>query len=612
MNERSEQRTANREQKNSGQSVCADFHTRSERGYTVILSLLFFTAISAVILIGLVRPVLAAHEAARAQVATTQAFLVANSAAEDVLHRLKSEMELASSVTLTLASGEAEIAVADTDDGKQINIESAAGDFERSLELVVEQGEGANFNYGLQVGTGGLTLSGSAGVVGNVYANGDITGGGSAYITGSASVANTSDPSADQSNGTVFPPAYGVDFGGNTTPQDAAQSFQVSTTTAVTSVRFYIKKSTTNWMNNITVRLTTDSSGKPSKTTLASATLVATQVTTSYNYLSVPFSSAQSLTPGTTYWLVLDTATTWGSYYSLGASSATYASGIGKTGAWSSSNGGTWNNTSPSGLDIYFDVYVGGDTGLIDDVDIGGSGGDAWAHEINDSNISGTAYCQAASNTNKACDTSRPDPVEQPFPISDGNIADWKAQAEAGGTTVGNVSYGGSTQATLGAQKIVGNLTVSSSARLTITGTIYVTGNVTVDGSGVLKLSSSYGENSGVLVADGRVSNGGSGKFQGSGTAGSYILVVTTSDCPASGSCSGNPAISASGSGESTIFNAQNGTIDFSGSAHTKQATAKRIIMSGSGTITYETGLADMSFSSGPSGGWNLTDWEEI
>ena len=584
----------------------------SERGYVAILSLLFFTAISAVILIGLVRPVLASHESVKAQIATTQAFLVANSAAEDALYRLKNEMDLDASVTLTLLTGEAEIAVADTGDEKQITVNSAMGDFERTLEVVFEQGEGTNFNYGLQVGTGGLSLSGSAGVVGNVYANGDITGSGSAYVSGSATVANTSDPTAAESNGTVFPPAYDITFGGNTTPQDAAQSFQVSTTTAVTSVRFYIKKSTNNWMNNVTVRLTTDSSGKPSKTTLTSATLSATQVTTSYNFISIPLASAQSLTPGTTYWVVLDTSTTWGSYYSLGASSATYATGVGKTGTWSSSSGGTWNDTSPSGLDIYFDIYVGGDTGLIDDVDVGGSGGDAWAHEINDSNISGTAYCQASSNNNKACDTSLPDPVEQPFPISDGNIDDWKAQAEAGGITNGNVSYTGSAQATLGAQKIVGNLTVGNSAVVTITGTIYVTGNVTVDGSGVLKLSSSFGENSGVLVADGRVSNGGSGRFQGSGISGSYILVVTTSNCPDGGSCSGNPAINASGSAESTVFNAQNGTINFAGSAHTKQATAKRIVMSGSGTITYEDGLADMSFSSGPSGAWNLSSWEEI
>ena len=582
-----------------------------ERGYAVIMSLLIFTAVTVVILIGLVRPVVAAHAAAKAQIETTQAFLVANSAAEDSLYRLKNDMELDASV-LTLSTGQAEIAVADISEGKRVTIESAQGEFERTVEVVVEQGEGTNFHYGLQTGIGGLSLSGSSGIDGNVYSNGDITGSGSVYITGSATVANASNPLADQSNGTVFPPTYGVSFGGNATPQDAAQSFWVGTTTPVTSARLYIKKSTNNWMNNVTVRITTDSSGKPSGTTLATATLGATAVTTSYNYLSVPFSSSPSLTPGTTYWMVLDTSTTWGSYYTLAASSATYGNGVGKTGAWSSSGGGTWTDTSPSGLDTYFDIYVGGDTGLIDDVSIGSDGGDAWAHEVNDSDVSGTIYCQAASGNNKACDTSRPDPVEQPFPVSDGNIADWKAQAEAGGVTSGNVSYGGSTKASLGPRKIVGNLTVSNSAELTLTGVIWVTGNVTVDGSGVVELSSSYGGNSGIIIADGRIANGGSGRFEGSGTDGSYILVATTSACPSGAGCSGLPAISVSGSGESTIFNAQQGTISFSGSAHTKQATAKRIELSGSAEITYETGLADMSFSSGPSGGWNLTDWEEI
>ena len=580
-------------------------------GYTVILSTLLFIAIAAVILFGLARPVLAAHSSAAAFESSTHAFLAGNSAAEEALYRLKTGKELDANETVTLANASAQIAVSDTAEGKQVRVDAASGEFERDIEVAISQGEGASFHYGLQAGQGGFVMSGGAGIYGNVYSNGDVIGSGGPFITGSATVANASDPVAEVSNAGAFPPAAQIDFGGNATPQDMAQSFQVSTSTPVTSVRFYIKKSTTGWMNNITVRLTTDDGGEPHKTTLATASIGASSVTTSFNYLGVPFTSTPTLTPGTTYWLVLDTGTTWGAYYSIGAAASSYADGVGKTGRWRNNNGGDWDDTSPVGLDSYFDVYVGGDTGLISGITIGTGGvGDAWAHAVNNSNVQGTIYCQAGSGNNKACDTSQPDPVEQPFPISDGNILDWKAQATAGGVTTGNVSYGGDDEDTLGPQKIEGDLSVGSGATLDITGMVYVTGNVTVSGGAKIRLHNSYGSSSGVIVTDGRVTVSGGGQFQGSGETGSYILVVTTSECPVG--CGGSPAISVSGGTGSVVLNAQKGTLSFSGGASAKQATAETIEMSGGTTVQYETGLADISFSSGPSGGWNLLNWEEL
>ena len=356
-------------------------------------------------------------------------------------------------------------------------------------------------------------------------------------------------------------------------------------------------------MNNITVRITTDSSGKPSKTTIAQGTLGATQVTTSFNYLSVPFTSSPALGPGTVYWIVLDTTNTWGEYYTLGAAAGSYANGVAKIGTWSASSGGTWNDTTPLGLDGYFTLYAGGDTGLISGTIVGQSGsGDACAHEVNNSTVAGTIFCQASFNNNKPCDTSRPDPVQAPFPISDGNIADWRAEAEAGGVFTGDKSYEGGSTASLGPLKVQGNLSVGGGSTLNITGTLSVTGSVSVSGGGVIQLSPAYGGASGILLTDGRISASGEGRFQGSGIAGSYILAVTTSVCP--DGCGGNPAIGISGGAGSVVLYAGSGTITFSGGAQAKQATAKKITMTGGATITYESGLQDLRFESGPSGSW--------
>jgi hypothetical protein len=584
---------------------------KKESGQVVILNTLFFLAISLIIVLGIAGPVLNTYNISKSFLKSKQAFLIANSASEEALYRLKTGKQLLSSETFNLAGGTATITVGDQGDNKVVTIESDLEDYKRNLNVRITQGVGVSFNYGLQSGKGGFIMSGGAGINGNVYSNGDIIGTGGPYITGSATVANSSDPIADTFNQGPDIPTHSINFGGNGIPQDFAQSFTVNQNTPVSSVRFYIKKSQNVWMNNVTLRITTDNGNKPSKTTLSSGVISANQVTTSYNYFTVPFTSTPVLTPGTKYWLVFDTGTTWGSFYSLGANNGSYAFGKGMSGSWASNNGGTWGDTNPNTTDIYFDVFLGGDTGLISGVSIGSAGGDAWAHQVNNSSVTGTIYCQAGSGNNKACNTSRPDPAEQPYPVSDGNILEWKSVAESGGVHNGNLSYGGADVISIGPKKIEGNLNVGAGATLNITGTLWVTGNIAISGGAVVKLGPNYGSESGILVTDGRISLTGGGTIQGSGQAGSYILAVTTSECPDIGNCGNKPAIEVTGGTGSVILNAQKGTISFSGGANAKQATAYKIIMSGGTTVNYETGIADVSFSSGPSGSWNLISWDE-
>lgn len=589
-------------------------HTQhSEGGYIVILNVLIFLAITFFVVTAAVFPLIASNNATKALLASTKTFAVTNSAIEETLYRLKNEFTLDTSEVLTLGVATATISVSSGLDEKTIRVEGVSDVFERDVELVTSKGAGVSFNYGMQVGRGGFQMAGGARVNGNVYGNGNITGSGGPVITGSAIVANQSSPVAHQTNGLVFPPVYDIDFGGNATPQDFAQSFTVSTTTPVTSVRLYMKRTTTGWMQDITVRLVEGDPSDPTKDDIDAVSLSASQIGTAYNYITIPFSEAHTLSSSETYWIVLDTSTTWGHYYSLGASLDTYGNGRGMLGTWSQGgSGGTWSETSPSGLDGYFDIYVGGETGLIDGITVGQDGGDAWAHEVQDSFIHGDLYCQASDDTNKPCDTSRPDPSEQPFPISDGNIDDWKLEAETGTTTVGNVNIGSGTVIVTGPRKIEGDLTVGSDGILELSGTLYVTGDIDVSGAGIIRLATSYGTDPGVLVSDGQVDISGGGEIIGNGFSGSYILVVTTSECPDAGSCSGNAAISLSGGTTSAVLNAQKGTLTLSGGANVTQATAHTISMSGGAIVNYETGLANVNFSSGPAGSWTIDSWQEI
>jgi hypothetical protein len=60
------------------------------------------------------------------------------------------------------------------------------------------------------------------------------------------------------------------------------------------------------------------------------------------------------------------------------------------------------------------------------------------------------------------------------------------------------------------------------------------------------------------------------------------------------------------------IAYAPNGTITVNGGASLKEATGYRIVVTGGSDITYESGLTNNNFSSGPSGTWGVNSWKEV
>jgi hypothetical protein len=582
------------------------------KGAAMMISVLFFLFLSIAIVGGLVAPTVNGFRTANADVKSKKAYSLAESGVEDVAYRLLNNIPVTENESITLDSNTVTTTMITTS-GNQKQIESLGdvSNFERKVNLTLTTSDGVAFNYGVQVGQGGLDLQGSSGIVGNVYANGPITGTSACYITGTAISGNSPALEANQANGSSSTPDYNVNFGNANATQDVAQSFQTSEATPLNKVQIYVKK--VGSPNNATVKIVNNSNGSPGSTVYASGTLAASSVTTNYGWIDVSFSTNPMLNTNTTYWLVVDASTSSSKYYVIGASSGTYSSGIGKIGQ----QGGTWNSTSPAGLDYFFKVYLGGFTGLIagssgsqwNQFQVGTDGsGTAQAHTVNYTRASGNIYCQSGTGNNKAC-VSQADPVYQAMPISDANIAQWKADAELGGTYSGTYNTASYSTSNLGPRKITGDLNVGGSHVLYLTGTVYVQGNVNVSGAARIVLSPSYGNTSGILISDGRLSLSGSGQLNGSGQSGSYILFVTTSNCDAS-FCPSN-AIDISGAAGSVILNAQNGTIGFSGSASAKEATAFKMSLSGATVVNYESGLANINFTSGPSGSWSIQNWGE-
>lgn len=560
----------------------------------MLISVIFFLFISLAIIAGLVGPTVREFKTSSDSVKSRQSLFLAESATEDSYYRLKTAKAIGTTNTITLGGSSATATI--TDSGYNEKTISSLGDVDsrqRTNQLVLNTGTGVSFSYGVQSGVGGVTMANGSSVQGSVYSNGNITGSGS--ITGTALSANSSAITSDQTNGSGAP-AYDVTFGNTNGTQDFAQSFQVSTTETVNKVELYLKKVSTP--GNLTVRIVSNSGTSPSATTITSGSLSASLVSTTYGWVSVPFSSNPELTAGTTYWIVIDGTTSATKYYLIGGNNNGYANGTGKIGQ----HGGTWNNTSPSGLDGFFKLYLGGLTGLIDGINIGTAGvGNAYAHTVNNSNIAGTNYCQVGSGNNKACNTTLPDPTQVAMPISDQNIADWKDEGSSGGVYSGD--YVAGSDSSLGPKEITGNLSVTNNAHLTVTGTLWVHGNVDISNNATVNLSSSYGTSEGVIVADGTVNIGNNATFSGSGSAGSYLMVLSTS--------TSTSAITLSNNGGAVILYAANGTVNLANNASAKSLNGKYINLNNNAVVIYDSGLANANFVNGPSGGWGITSWKE-
>ena len=578
----------------------------------MILTVVIFLVVSITGTLAIINPVLRHTQAIKNFSDSKKSYYLAEAGLEDVIYRIKNGITVAENNVLVIDGENVVTSISDDVSGnKIITSTSDRNDYIRKVESSLVIGEGVAFNFALQTGNGGFFIEGGSTIDGNVYSNGNIIGDGGSTITGSATAGNSPNLTANQTNNTPTTPPNQIIFGNNNASQDFAQSFVMSETGPLNKVSIFLKR-TSSSPNNLTVKIVTNNNGVPGSTILDSTTLSAGLVSTSYGWVDVVFGEYIQLAEGVTYWLVLDGNSNSSRYYTIGANSS-YSNGSAKIGRVGSS----WNNTNPSGLDGYFEIYTNGLVSKIegdgyDYLRIGTKGGDAWANTINSTNTFGTIYCQSGTmNNGKTCNTSRNDPPPQNFPVSESNINGWKNEAEAGGTYNGNVSvvWPGSS---LGPLKINGNLNIAGDGTLNLTGTLWVTGTVTVTGGGKIKLDSSYGNRSGVLVADGRVNVSGNGQFSGSGQAGSYPMVVTTSVCPYDSSCSEGDALTITGGSGAVVLVAPYGNLKMNGGTSAKAMTAYKISIGGGGQINYEQGLADLNFSSGPTGGFNILSWKEI
>lgn len=583
---------------------------QKNKGTAMMVVVLFFMFISLSILVGIITPAVREFMISKDNFDSKQAFFIAESGAEDILYRVKNGFDVGTigiDRTIYLDDSFYQIPTDYIDIGGGRKIITTTGDInsnQRKVSLTLSTATGVSFNYGVLVGQGGIELDGSGTINGNIYANGPITGDSSAIITGTAISANSPSIISDQTNGTGIP-ALDISFGNNNATQDIAQSFQVATSSPLNKVQLFIRKISTP--SNAIVKIMNDSNGNVGSTEIARGTLSAATVTTNYGWVEISFTTNPLLDTSKTYWLVIDASTSSSKYYVIGATNNnSYSNGISKIGRL----GGTWNNTNPAGLDYFFSLFLGGVNGSItgnsgsqwNQLHVGTVSGTAQAHTVNYTNSTGNIYCKSGTGNNKAC-IDQPDPTYVAYPVSEANIEEWKNNSLTGGTYSGNYTVGWA-GATLGPKKIEGNLTVSSGGTLTVTGTLWVTGNIILNGGAVIKLASNYGTNDGVILSNGTITVTGGGHATGSGVSGSYLMLLSLDDT--------DSAMTISGGAGAVIAYAPYGMITISGGASLKEATGYKMLIEGGSSITYESGLTNNNFSSGPSGSWGIDSWKEV
>lgn len=267
---------------------------------------------------------------------------------------------------------------------------------------------------------------------------------------------------------------------------------------------------------------------------------------------------------------------------------------------------------------IYGDVISAGPNGLVYGIHATSS---VYAHTIGNASeatiIDKDAYYSTTKINTSVGGVSYPNSPDQAtssLPISDEQIVEWETIAAAGGTAVcSNGKYAiSSGTATIGPLKIPCNLEISNNAVVTIAGHVWVTGNITVQNSAVVKMAAALGSNNVAIIADNpsdqlnssRITVANTASFQNSGTAGSFIFLISQNRSAEAGGTIA--AFSLSNSASALIAYAAHGLIPIENSVSLKEVTAYKITLANTANVQYDSGLPRAVFQSGPGGSWSF------
>lgn len=193
------------------------------------------------------------------------------------------------------------------------------------------------------------------------------------------------------------------------------------------------------------------------------------------------------------------------------------------------------------------------------------------------------------------------------------DLSYWEGLAAAGTVYNGDLTTANNSSTTMNAEKIVGNLALGNGSTITLNGPLWVTGTITFGNNSVIKLDSTFGAASGVIIADGKITIDNNGNIQGSGTTGSVVIVVSTNTSVTDSS----PAIYAKNNVTGAVLYAPNGEVHTNNGVSVPAVVGVKVVLD-QNTAINSSGLNIFNApvnvaASGNSQGWHIkTDtWRE-
>lgn len=586
------------------------------RGQAALIALLFVSTMGGVSAIALSSITLTRLQLSRQTISSFQAYEAAEGGLEDAAYRLIDPDigDPATSYTVPLGSSSITMTTAISGSEATITGRSTVSGQTKALSsrLIISQ-DVVSFAYGLQAGPGGVQLDNSASVIGSVLADGDIIGNSSNVVTGGVFVTNAITAAATTLYADASPATqYFADVSGN---RDIAQAFVAPSTGTINRLSLYLSK--VGSPSDLEVRLTNNGSSRPGDTSLADQTYTAASAPTTARWVDITFDTPATVTAGTTYWIVLDqgnwsTTNKWN--WSKTVSSNSSAIGC-LTANWSNSGSSCTDLTK----DLLLKITYGAAGRKIEGIRAGGA---SQANLFESTYVNGVLCDNSGTPGGTCTDTALTPPVKTcddgtttQYPICDDQIQGWQDEiTDSGCTYSGTFDVGNGEDVELGPCKIIGDLAVNGGGILRMTGKLWVTGEVRVLTGGIVKLDNTHADNVGVIISgnhdasSGDITIGNTSQVNGKdGVEESYMIVISTRQ-----DTSRNSITVSNNNDTNSLYFAPNTNIYISSSATVKGLTGYTVRLGNSASISYEIGLAGLPISSGPTGGWQITEWQEV
>ncbi len=320
-------------------------------------------------------------------------------------------------------------------------------------------------------------------------------------------------------------------------------------------------------------------------------------------------------------------------------SSFNYGLQAGNGGITLSNNSDIFGNVYANGpvqgagsAEVFGDLVSAGPAGLVADITATGS---IYANTIDHIEAGGDAYynVQIGTNGQNPVAGTRYTPVtNQPttsLPISTTTLKEWKDAVNDYGTVIAATdpacssgTYTIDTSLTIGYLKVECNLDIKktgSGITVTVDGPVWVSGNLSFTQGPVIRVDPSLGRRSVQFIVDNEANRLTSSKievrnstnFVGSGDFRSFIMLLSMNESAELGGSEIAVNVSQSANGAVLAY-AGHGLIEIGNNIDLREVTGYQINVANGSSVTYESGLASLLFTSGPGGAYILNDWKQV